>query len=138
LTLTFSGVAALAPNNQTGNVAGNSLSTWTDCGIQAYTRIKEEGVDDSPTSASSLPTVTSRTSVLLFSHWQLLTALVTGAYRQGFSGSVAGIPIMFTQQLPNLTTGTRTNGTVAGAAQNVNYSCGLGFGRSGSVYVPDV
>jgi hypothetical protein len=29
---------------------------------------------------------------------------------------------MFTQQLPTLTTGTRTNGTVAGANQNVNYS----------------
>lgn len=35
--------------------------------------------------------------------------------------SIAGINVVFTQQLPVLTTGTRTNGTVAGAGQNVNY-----------------
>jgi hypothetical protein len=29
---------------------------------------------------------------------------------------------MFTQQLSNITPGTRTNGTVSGANQNVNYS----------------
>jgi hypothetical protein len=39
------GVAALAPNNQTGTY-GNGLSTFTDV-AQAYTRLKEEGVDDS-------------------------------------------------------------------------------------------
>ena len=113
------GVAALTPNNQTGTV-GNGLSTFTDI-AQAYTRLKEEGVDDSDlrfigtygdkqTLGSSIISLAAPDS------------LVTNAYRQGFSGSIAGIPAMFTQQLPTLTTGTRTNGTVAGANQNVNYS----------------
>jgi hypothetical protein len=114
------GVAALAPNNQTGTTYGNGLSTFTDV-AQAYTRLKEEGVDDS--DLRFIGTYADKQS--LGSSIIALAApdsLVTGAYRQGFTGSVAGIPAMFTQQLPTLTTGTRTNGTVAGANQNVNYS----------------
>jgi hypothetical protein len=45
-------------------------------------------------------------------------------YRSGFTGKVAGIPTMFTQQLPTLTVGSRVaTGAVAvnGATQNVNY-----------------
>jgi hypothetical protein len=47
---------------------------------------------------------------------------MTGTYRNGFTGTVSGIPTMFTQQLSTITPGTRTNGTVNGANQNVNYS----------------
>jgi hypothetical protein len=35
---------------------------------------------------------------------------------------LAGMKVMFTQQVPTFATGTRTNGTIAGASQNVNYT----------------
>jgi hypothetical protein len=55
------------------------------------------------------------------------TALYIGgaaqpAYREADLGSIAGVPTFMTQNAPTLTTGTRTNGTVAGANQNVTYS----------------
>lgn len=43
------------------------------------------------------------------------------AMRRGFSGLLDGIPTKATNQLGRITTGTRTNGTVAGAGQDVNY-----------------
>jgi hypothetical protein len=113
------GIAVLAPNNNTGT-SGNGLATFTDV-AQAYTRLKEEGVDDS--DLRFVGTYGDKqslgSSIISLS---APDALVTNAYRQGFTGSVAGIPSMFTQQLPTLTTGTRTNGAVNGANQNVNYS----------------
>lgn len=112
------GVAQKASNNWLGTPA-NGVSTWTDF-VQGYTRLKEEGVDDSELRG-----------ILTFADKQALggsvlgyaapDALVTGAYRQGFTGEIGGLPVMFTQQLPALTTGTRTNGAVNGANQNSNY-----------------
>jgi hypothetical protein len=113
------GVAQLASNMEVGTV-GNNVAAWADV-ASAYTRLKKEGVEDSGLRL-----------VLNFDDQQALgttvialaapDSLVTGAFRGGFSGNVGGIPTMFTQQLSNVTPGTRTNGTVAGAAQNVNYS----------------
>lgn len=112
------GVCQKASNNWLGTPA-NNVATWTDV-VQGYTRLKEEGVDDSELRM-----------ILTYADKQALggsvlgyaapDAMVTGAYRQGFTGEVAGIPAMFTQQLPPLTLGTRTNGTVSGANQVVNY-----------------
>ena len=112
------GVAQLASNMEVGT-AGNSVAAWSDVAT-AYTRLKKEGVEDSGLRL-----------VLNYDDQQALgssilsyaapDALVTGAYRGGFKGEVAGIPTMFTQQLGNITPGTRTNGAVNGAAQNVNY-----------------
>ena len=54
-------------------------------------------------------------------------AFATTTYRRGISGELSGTPMLFTQQLPTLTTGTRT-GTganqmeVDGANQNVDYA----------------
>ena len=113
--------ATTAANNWLGTPA-NGLSTWTDV-VQGYTRLKEEGVDDSDLRAIG----TYGDKQTLASSIQSLTApdsLVTGAYRQGFTGEIGGIPIMFTQQLPTLTVGTRTASgvsTLNGASQNVNY-----------------
>jgi hypothetical protein len=50
-----------------------------------------------------------------------LESIATGFYREGFSGLIDGLPSMFTQQLSSITHGTRTNGAVNGASQNVNY-----------------
>lgn len=51
-----------------------------------------------------------------------LTNEGTRAMRRGFSGTLDGIPLRASNQLGRITTGSRTNGTVAGAAQNVNYA----------------
>jgi hypothetical protein len=109
----------LASDNWVGT-AGNNVATFNDV-VQGYTRLKEEGVDDSDLRA-----------VLTYADKQQLGNTVTtlpaldgfadSTYRQGFTGEVGGIPTMFTQQLSAITTGTRTNGTVAAANQNVNYT----------------
>lgn len=112
----------LASDNWVGLPAGtNGIAQFNDV-ASGYTRLKEEGVDDSDLRA-----------VLTYADRQALGNNVTtlasldgiadGIYRKGFDGMVAGIPTMFTQQLPTLTTGTRlATGAVVGASQNVNYS----------------
>lgn len=44
------------------------------------------------------------------------------AYRKGSLGEVAGLDVMMSQNVQTFTAGTRTNGTVNGAGQNVTYS----------------
>ncbi len=111
----------LSANNWTGT-AGNIVASFDDV-ANGYTRLKEEGVDDADLRA-----------VLTFQDRQALadwvvdnndSALSGGddLYRNGFSGKVAGIPTMFTQQLPTHIAGSRpaTGGTINAPAQNVNY-----------------
>jgi hypothetical protein len=113
------GVAQLAPNNEVGTV-GNNIATYADV-VTAYTRLKKEGVDD-----SDLRLVLNYDDAQALGSGVLSLAapdsLVTGTYRQGFTGAVSGIPTMFTQQLGSITPGTRTAGAVNGANQNVHYS----------------
>lgn len=90
--------------------------------LQGYTRLKEQGVSDEDLRA-----------VLTYNDKQALAqtlvaypatdSLSTGAFRKGFSGEIGGIPTVFTQQLQNITVGSRT-GTILvnGANQNVNYA----------------
>lgn len=113
------GYATLASNNWTGT-PGNTIDSFDDI-ASGYTRLKEEGVEDVDVRA-----------VLTYGDKQALGSAITtnnasladigsGTFRQGFTGEVAGIPTLFTQQLPTLITGTRTNGAVNGGSQNVNY-----------------
>ena len=100
------GYAAKASNNWVGNTNGtNSVSSWNDLAT-AVTRLKKEGVED------------DFRAVLSYDDWQALgnnvvsnnaslTNLGDGMYRNGFSGNIAGIPTLFTQQLQPLTVGTR-------------------------------
>lgn len=99
------GYAAKASNNWLGNANGtNAVSSFSDM-ASAVTRLKKEGVEDEVRA------------VLAYDDWQALgNTIVTnaplnemaeGAYRSGFSGTVAGIPTIFTQQLQPLTVGTR-------------------------------
>jgi hypothetical protein len=113
------GVAALAANNEVGT-AGNNVATYADI-LTAYTRMKKEGVDD-----SDLRMVLSYddkqalgTTVVAYT---ATDSLSTQTFRKGFEGEIAGLPTMFTQQLSSITPGTRTNGAVNGAGQNVAYS----------------
>lgn len=117
------GVAIKASNNLTGTI-GNNVASYGDV-ASGYTRLKEEGVDDADLRA-----------ILNYSDRQALADWIVnnndsalsdaqGIYRQGFTGSVAGIPTLFTQQIPTLTVGSRAASgasLINGASQNVNYS----------------
>jgi len=102
------GFAAKASNNLLGD-GDSAVSEWDDV-ASGYTRLKDEGVEDMDMRAvltygdkqalgSQIIDSTNNAS---------LASLGDGMYRQGFSGSVAGIPTLFTQQLPAFTVGTRT------------------------------
>lgn len=71
------------------------------------------------------------------------------AYRDGELGNVAGIDVFSTQNVQTFTAGTRTNGTVNGAGQNVTYSGAqanswtqslilAGMGANGTIAAGDV
>lgn len=106
-------------NNWVGNANGtNSVATFNDI-ASGVTRLKLEGVEDEVRA------------VLSYEDWQALgsnvvsnnaslTDLGDGIYRSGFSGTVAGIPTVFTQQLPSLTVGSRlqTSALTAGTADS--------------------
>lgn len=114
------GFAALSSNNWTGT-PGNPIDTF-DKVASGYTRLKEEGAEDTDLRAVLTYGDKQALGSAIVTNNASLTDLGAGTYRQGFSGEVAGIPTLFTQQLPTLTFGTRTNGTVAGANQNVNFA----------------
>lgn len=113
------GIASAASNNWLGTPA-NGIDSFGDF-MQGYTRLKEMGVED-----------TDLRGVLTYQDQEDLgeavialnatDGLATGAFRNGFTGQIGGIPVMFTQQLPNHTNGNDVTGAaVDGAAQNVNY-----------------
>jgi hypothetical protein len=126
------GFATNASNNWLGT-PGDPVSQYNDV-AQGYTRLKEEGVED-----------TDFRAVLNYYDRQALGANIinqqgigatgaqgnaslpgigNGVYRKGFSGTIDGIPTMFTQQLPTLTLGTRnpTYTAVNGANQYSDYA----------------
>lgn len=113
--------AILASNNWTGT-PGNDVQDFDDI-MSGYTRLKEEGVDDSDLRA-----------ILLYRDKQALgeyvvalpapDSMATMSFRGGFTGEVGGIPTLFSQQIPTLTVGSRAASGAAlvnGATQNVNY-----------------
>lgn len=115
--------AVNASNNWLGT-AGTAVSDFGDV-ASGYTRLKEEGVED-----------TDLRAVLTYGDKQQLGENVVyasgagnaslpdigaGVYRQGWEGSIAGIPTLFTQQLGVITAGTHGTSAVAGATQNENY-----------------
>lgn len=101
----------------------SSIDEWVDAAA-AYARLKENGVGDNDLSFIMNHTDEYKLGDQLV---KLPNESGAGTYRRGFSGELSGIRSMFTNQLPVLTTGTRT-GTganvmeVAGANQNVNYA----------------
>lgn len=103
------GFAAKASNNWIG--AGiNAVSTWDDI-ASAYTRLKEEGVDDDGMLRAVLTYGDKQAlghDIVANSNNGSRTEFDDATYRKGFDGTVAGIPTLFTQQLPTLTTGTRS------------------------------
>lgn len=121
--------AALAANNAVGDGV-SSVSSWDDVAA-AYTRLKEEGVEDDANLRAVLTYQDKQAlgkdiveSVLSGDN---LTSLGGGIYREGWQGKIAGIPTNFTQQLPSFTVGTRlatgalTAGTAASAGSYEDY-----------------
>ena len=60
------------------------------------------------------------------------------AMRQGFRGMLDGIPIKASNHLGRLTTGSRTNGAVNGADQNVTYNSAADAGSNAGYYMTQV
>lgn len=122
--------AVLASADWTGDGSSN-ITEWVKAAA-AYTRLKENGCDDSELS-------------YIFNHTDEMSlgdqvvklpgpdSFSTTTFRKGFSGELNGIRTMFTNQLPVLTVGTRTaTGTqlINGANQNVNYAAVAKAGAS--------
>lgn len=113
--------AVFASNNWTGT-PGNAVVTYDDA-ASAYTRLKEEGVDDSELAyVMNYFDKQKLGNNVVYSVPQ--AGMGQATYRKGFQGEIGGINTLFTQQLPVITTGTRPAATSAinGAGQNVNYS----------------
>lgn len=112
-----------ASNNWVGGAgAGTAINNLTDF-MAATTRFMEEGVAKQDIRAALAPTDRQTLSNYLVG-LGAPDALATGAFRNGFEGTIDGIPTMFTQQLPTLTVGTRAASgasLINGASQNVNY-----------------
>lgn len=115
------GFAAKASNNWIGD-GSTAVGTW-DSVASAYTRLKEEGNDED----------SGLRAVMTYGDQQALgsnivsntnngsqTEFDDGVYRNGFTGNVAGMSTLFTQQLPTLTVGTR----VASGTSLTNYASG--------------
>lgn len=114
------GVASAAAGHWLGTPA-NGIDTFGDV-VQGYTRLKELGVtDDNVKAVLTYQDKEDLGEAVI--NFNATDQLATGAFRNGFTGAVGGIPTLFTQQLPNHTNGgDHTTVTVDGAAQNVNYS----------------
>lgn len=115
------GVASAASAHWLGTPA-NGVDTFGDV-VQGYTRLKENGVTD-PDIKAVLTYQDKEDLGEAVIAFNATDQLATGAFRNGFTGAVGGIPTLFTQQLPNITAGTRVaaDGNVNGADQNVDYS----------------
>jgi hypothetical protein len=112
--------ATLASADWTGDGV-TSIDEWLDAAA-GYTRLKENGVDE-----SGLNFIFNHTDEMKLGDQVIKLPNETGAgvFRRGFDSNIGGINTMFTNQLPVLTVGTRAAtgaGAVNGANQNVNYS----------------
>lgn len=100
-----------------------SVDEWVDAAA-AYTRLKENGVDD-----SELSYIMNYTDKMKLGDQVVKLpgpdAFSTSTFRKGFTGELDGIKTMFTNQLPVMTTGTRlatAEALINGANQFVNYA----------------
>lgn len=113
------GFAAKVSNNWLGDGV-STVSVYDDVAA-GYTRLKEEGVD----SDMNLRAVLSYGDKQALGSDVVadnasLTDMGDGVYRNGWEGKIAGVPTLFTQQLPSLTVGTRlqTSALTAGTADS--------------------
>lgn len=129
--------AVLASADWTGD-GSTSIDEWVDAAA-AYTRLKENGVDD-----ADLSYVFNHTDEMKLGDQVVKLPgpdqFSTATFRRGFSGELNGVRTLFTNQLPILTTGTRTGSganvmEVDGANQNVNYADVAKAGTSNGLHM---
>ena len=114
------GFAVNASNNWVGT-PGNGVALYDDV-ASGYTRLKYEGVTDDDLRAVLTYGDKQSLGSAVVTDNASLASMGQGVYRNGWEGSVAGVPTLFTQQLPTLATGTHGTSTVNGASQNVSYA----------------
>lgn len=98
---------------------GNTLSTFA--GFMAGAQRMNEG-DVPSDDRAAIISPADHAGLLGVQTSLFITGPAQDAYRKASLGTLAGIDTYMTQNAPVLTTGTRTNGTVSGANQNVTYS----------------
>lgn len=110
--------AALAGNNALGDGVSD-VATYDDV-ASGYTRLKDEGVEDMDLRAVLSYHDKQALGSDIVSDNASLSNEGSGVYRSGFTGKVAGIDTLFTQQLPSFTVGTRlqTSALTAGTADS--------------------
>lgn len=114
------GYAVNASNNWLGT-PGGVVDAFDDV-ASGYTRLKEEGCTDEDLRAVLTYGDKQALGAAVINDNASLTDIGAGIYRNGWEGKVAGIPTLFTQQLPTLTTGTHGGTTfVASGGTVVNY-----------------
>jgi hypothetical protein len=114
------GFAVNASNNWLGT-AGNTVQAYDDV-ASGYTRLKEEGCTDEDLRAVLTYGDKQALGSAVVADNASLQAIGSGIFRNGWEGKIAGIPTLFTQQLPTLTTGTHGTSTfTASGGTNVNY-----------------
>lgn len=96
---------ANAGNNWLGD-GSSTVATYDDV-ASGYTRLMEEGCEETDLRAVLSHADKQALGSDVVTDNASLADIGSGVYRNGFTGSVAGIPTMFTQQLPSLTVGTR-------------------------------
>lgn len=99
------GYSTMASNTWLGT-PGATVSEWDDI-ASGFTRLKEQGVEDPDLKFVGTYADKQALGNLVISDNASLADIGAGIYREGFSGSVAGIPTLWTQQLPTITTGSR-------------------------------
>lgn len=122
------GFAVNASNNYLGT-PGNVVRKYDDV-ASGYTRLKEEGCSDADLRAvltygdkQALGSEVVNQNHGAVSGNASLDSIGAGIYRNGWEGSVAGVPTLFTQQLPTLVTGSHGTSTfTASGGTNVHYS----------------
>lgn len=108
-------------NNWTGD-GTSAVAEWDDV-ASGYTRLKQEGVDDDSGFRAVLGYEDKQalgSEIVDSTNNAALADLGAGTYRGGWDGKIAGIPTLFTQQLPAFQNGTR----VAAATSVTNYPSG--------------
>jgi hypothetical protein len=116
------GFAVNASNNWLGT-AGNAVQAYDDV-ASGYTRLKEEGVTDQDLRAVLTYGDKQALGSLVVSDNASLADIGAGVYRDGWEGKIAGIPTLFTQQLPTLATGSHaaTGTFTASGGTSVHYA----------------
>jgi hypothetical protein len=116
------GFAVNASNNWLGT-AGNTVQAYDDV-ASGYTRLKEEGVMDQDLRAVLTYGDKQALGSAVVQDNASLTDIGSGIFRNGWEGKIAGIPTLFTQQLPTLTAGSHNNPSsfTASGGTSVHYS----------------